>query len=134
VASLALGPFIDPPVSQEISESIPAVEIAVDANRHWLNFGIGRRTDSMKWNFAYQHAFSDRDVSGSPFGLADGTYKSRFTGLMLNCECSSDLTTSTPQPAVVRVGALLCLLGGPAWCGISPDGDKCCNSGRFVWI
>lgn len=57
-----------------------------DANRHWLNIGCGRESESFKWNFAYQFAFSDRDVSGSPYGLADGTYKSRFHGLMANCE------------------------------------------------
>ena len=56
-----------------------------DANRHWLNAGFGCKYDSFKWNFAYQYAFSDRDVSGSPFGLADGSYKSRFQGMMLNC-------------------------------------------------
>lgn len=57
-----------------------------DADRHWLNVGVGRKMDCFKWNFAYQYAFSDRDVSGSPFGLADGSYKSRFHGLMMNCE------------------------------------------------
>ena len=57
-----------------------------DANRHWLNAGVGHKCGSFKWNFAYQYAFSDRDVSGSPFGLADGSYKSRFHGLMLNCD------------------------------------------------
>ena len=55
-----------------------------DANRHWLNAGVGRQYESFRWNFAYQYAFSDRDVSGSPAGLADGTFKSRFHGLMLN--------------------------------------------------
>jgi long-chain fatty acid transport protein len=57
-----------------------------DANRHWLNAGVGQKLERFKWNFAYQYAFSDRDVSGSPFGLADGTYKSRFHGLMLDFE------------------------------------------------
>lgn len=57
-----------------------------DADRHWLNVGVGREYGSFGWNFAYQYAFSDRDVTGSPFGLADGTYKSRFHGLMFNCE------------------------------------------------
>lgn len=57
-----------------------------DANRHWLNAGVGHKCESFKWNFAYQYAFSDRDVSGSPSGLADGSYKSRFHGLMLNCD------------------------------------------------
>ena len=57
-----------------------------DANRHWLNAGVGRKYESFKWNFAYQYAFSDRDVSGSAYGLADGTFKSRFHGLMLNCD------------------------------------------------
>jgi long-chain fatty acid transport protein len=57
-----------------------------DANRHWLNAGVGQKLGDFQWNFAYQYAFSDRDVSGSLGGLADGTYKSRFHGLMLNCE------------------------------------------------
>lgn len=57
-----------------------------DANRHWLNFGLGRDWEDFSLHFAYQFAFSDRDVDGSPFGLADGTFKSRFHGLMMNCE------------------------------------------------
>ena len=56
-----------------------------DADRHWINIGIGQKNESMEWNIAYQYAFSDRKVSGSPFGLADGKYKSRFHGLMMNC-------------------------------------------------
>lgn len=57
-----------------------------DADRHWLSIGFGRETETFQFNFAYQYAFSDRDVSNSPGNLADGTYKSRFNGLMLNCE------------------------------------------------
>lgn len=57
-----------------------------DANRHWLNAGVGRKCESFKWSFAYQYAFSDNDVSGSPGNLADGTFKSRFHGLMFNCD------------------------------------------------
>ena len=57
-----------------------------DANRHWLSAGVGRKWETVKLNFAYQFAFSDRNVSGSPYGLADGTYKSRFHGLMASCE------------------------------------------------
>lgn len=57
-----------------------------DANRHWLNVGCGRQWETVKFNFAYQFAFSDRDVNGSPYGLADGNYKSRFHGLMANIE------------------------------------------------
>lgn len=68
--------------SQPASTFNPGV---ADANRHWLNCGVGRKYESMKWNFAYQYAFSDRDVSGSPFGLADGKFKSRFHGLMFDC-------------------------------------------------
>ncbi|MES2475355.1 MAG: outer membrane protein transport protein [Verrucomicrobiota bacterium] len=55
-----------------------------DANRHWLNAGFGRKCESFSWNFAYQYAFSDRDVDNSPGGLADGTFKSRFHGIMLD--------------------------------------------------
>jgi long-chain fatty acid transport protein len=58
-----------------------------DADRHWLNAGVGRQYDSFRWNFAYQYAFSENDVSGSPGpGLADGNFKSKFHGIMLNCD------------------------------------------------
>jgi long-chain fatty acid transport protein len=57
-----------------------------DANRHWLNAGFGYKHNDLTFQFAYQYAFSDRKVSGSPFGLADGTYKSRFHGLMANID------------------------------------------------
>jgi long-chain fatty acid transport protein len=56
-----------------------------DANRHWISVGVGRSYGDIEWDFAYQYAFSDREVSGSPFGIADGDYESRFHGLMLNC-------------------------------------------------
>ncbi len=71
-----------------IENSIPDSNFSpgvADANRHWLNIGVGRQYESFKWNFAYQFAFSDNEVSGSPGGLADGTFKSRFHGIMLNC-------------------------------------------------
>ena len=55
-----------------------------DADRHWINIGFGRRTKTLDFNFAYQYAFSNRDVHGSPGGLADGRFKSRFNGLMLD--------------------------------------------------
>ena len=61
-----------------------------DADRHWLNFGVSRAWETFTVNFAYQYAFSDRDVSGSwpaaAPGATDGEYKSRFHGLMLNCD------------------------------------------------
>ena len=56
-----------------------------DADRHWINVGIGRKYESVEWSVAYQYAFSDRTVTGSPFGLADGKYESRFHGFMMNC-------------------------------------------------
>lgn len=59
----------------------PAV---ADANRHWLNAGVTRQYDSFRWSFAYQFAFSENDVSGSPGGVSDGVYESRFHGLMFN--------------------------------------------------
>jgi long-chain fatty acid transport protein len=59
-----------------------------DADRHWLNAGFGRKYDAFPWNFAYQYAFSNRSVIGSPFGLADGKYESRFHGWMLNARWS----------------------------------------------
>ena len=71
-----------------IENSIPDSNFnpgVADADRHWLNVGVGRQYESFKWNFAYQYAFSDNDVSGSPGGLADGTFKSRFHGIMMNC-------------------------------------------------
>jgi hypothetical protein len=55
-----------------------------DADRHWINIGFGRKTKTFDFNFAYQYAFSNRDVHGSPGGLADGRFKSRFNGLMLD--------------------------------------------------
>jgi long-chain fatty acid transport protein len=57
-----------------------------DADRHWFSAGVGQKLEGFRWNFAYQYAFSNRDVSGSPGGISDGTYKSRFNGLMANCE------------------------------------------------
>ena len=72
-----------------IETSIPDSNFSpgvADADRHWLNAGVSREYDSFKWSFAYQYAVSDNDVSGSPGGLADGTFKSRFHGLMLNCD------------------------------------------------
>ncbi len=57
-----------------------------DANRYWYNAGFGRRCESFSWNFAYQFAFSDREVHGSEGGLADGTFKSRFHGIMLDLD------------------------------------------------
>jgi long-chain fatty acid transport protein len=71
-----------------IENSIPDSNFnpgVADADRHWLNVGVGRAYESFKWNFAYQYAFSDNNVSGSPGGLADGTFKSRFHGIMMNC-------------------------------------------------
>ncbi len=70
-----------------IEDSIPDHNFSpgvADANRHWLNAGFGRKCENFSWNFAYQYAFSDRDVQNSPGGLADGTFKSRFHGLMLS--------------------------------------------------
>ncbi len=55
-----------------------------DANRHWLNAGFGRREERFGWNFAYQFAFSDHEVSGTPGTFADGTFESRFHGVMAN--------------------------------------------------
>lgn len=69
--------------SQPDSNFNPGVS---DADRHWLSVGFGRKWEAINMNFAYQYALSNRDVSGSPFGLADGKYKSRFHGLMINCE------------------------------------------------
>lgn len=57
-----------------------------DANRNWLSMGVGYETGPYRFNFAYQYAFSHRDVTGSPGGLADGTYTCNFNGIMFNCD------------------------------------------------
>jgi long-chain fatty acid transport protein len=72
-----------------IENSIPDHNFSpgvADANRHWLNAGFGRKYETISWNFAYQYAFSDRDVNNSPGWLADGTFKSRFHGIMLDLD------------------------------------------------
>jgi long-chain fatty acid transport protein len=59
----------------------PAV---ADANRHWLSAGVGYQTDDWDVQFAYQYAFSDRDVSGAAIPLVNGEYDSEFHGFMLS--------------------------------------------------
>jgi hypothetical protein len=63
----------------------PALSVE-EFHDYWLNPGVGRQYDSFQWSFAYQYAFADDEVSGSPGGLADGEFKSRFHGLMMACD------------------------------------------------
>jgi len=49
-----------------------------DSNRHLFALGGNYRTGGLKLSLTYQFGYSpDRTVSGSPFGLADGTYRNR---------------------------------------------------------
>ncbi|NNC87515.1 MAG: hypothetical protein HKN82_03525 [Akkermansiaceae bacterium] len=58
-----------------------------DADRHWLSAGVGYQGDAWNYQFAYQFAFSDRDVTGAMGPAApvlNGEYESRFHGFMLS--------------------------------------------------
>lgn len=55
-----------------------------DADRHWLNFGIGRKYDSSAWNLAYQFGYSNRTVDGAADPLANGKYESRHNALIFS--------------------------------------------------
>jgi long-chain fatty acid transport protein len=49
-----------------------------DSDRHLFALGGSYHTGGLKLTLAYQFGYSpDRTVSGSPFGLADGTYHNR---------------------------------------------------------
>jgi long-chain fatty acid transport protein len=49
-----------------------------DSDRHLFALGGSYKTDGLKLSLTYQFGYSpDRTVSGSPFGLADGTYHNR---------------------------------------------------------
>ena len=49
-----------------------------DSNRHLFALGGSYHTGGLKLSLTYQFGYSpDRTVSGSPFGLADGTYHNR---------------------------------------------------------
>jgi long-chain fatty acid transport protein len=71
--------------SQPDATFTPAI---ADADRHWINLGIGQDRGRFSWFLAYQYAFSGRQVNGSPvnaFGqTANGKYNSRFHSLSLN--------------------------------------------------
>jgi long-chain fatty acid transport protein len=55
-----------------------------DADRHWLNVGVGRDYGDISWFLAYQYAFSNRQVTGAAVPLVNGKYKSRFHSVSLN--------------------------------------------------
>jgi long-chain fatty acid transport protein len=63
-----------------------------DADRHWLNAGIGRDYKDWSWFLAYQFGFSDRTVSGAaptPAGQsANGKYESRNSAIVLSLKQS----------------------------------------------
>lgn len=57
--------------------------VVADADRHWLNFGVGQRDESFSWDVAYQFGYSDRTVEGS--GLSDGSYEVRAHVVVISC-------------------------------------------------
>lgn len=59
-----------------------------DADRHWLNIGVGRRIENCSWMLAYQYGFSDRTVDGATNPLANGKYESRHNALVLSWQRS----------------------------------------------
>jgi len=47
-----------------------------DSDRHIFSLGAGRNYEHWRWDLAYQLAYGpSRDVTGTPFGLADGRYE-----------------------------------------------------------
>jgi long-chain fatty acid transport protein len=63
----------------------PAV---ADADRQWVNAGVGHDYKDWSWFLAYQFGFANRTVSGSPLNAAgktaNGKYESRDTALVLS--------------------------------------------------
>ncbi len=59
-----------------------------DANRHWLNAGFGKKTETHSWFLAYQFGFSNRTVDGAPTNgageSANGKYESRHNAVMFS--------------------------------------------------
>ena len=55
-----------------------------DADRHWLNFGFGRKCAGYSWMFAYQFGYSNRTVDGAISPLANGKYESRHNALIFS--------------------------------------------------
>ncbi|MGD7652665.1 MAG: OmpP1/FadL family transporter [Verrucomicrobiales bacterium] len=57
-----------------------------DADRHWLNLGMGRESEGCSWMLAYQFGFSDRTVDGAEGvnALANGDYDSRHHAVMFS--------------------------------------------------
>lgn len=55
-----------------------------DADRHWLNFGFGRKCGASSWMLAYQFGYSNRTVDGAIDPLANGEYKSRHNALIFS--------------------------------------------------
>lgn len=54
-----------------------------DADRHWLNLGVGRDYGDISWFLAYQYAFSGRQVTGA-LAPVNGKYNSRFHSVSMN--------------------------------------------------
>ena len=55
-----------------------------DADRHWLNFGFGRKCAGHSWMLAYQFGYSNRNVDGAIDPLANGKYESRHNALIFS--------------------------------------------------
>ena len=55
-----------------------------DADRHWLNFGFGRKCATFSWMLAYQFGYSNRTVDGAINPLANGKYESRHNALIFS--------------------------------------------------
>ena len=55
-----------------------------DADRHWLNFGFGRKCAGYSWMLAYQFGYSNRTVDGAINPLANGKYESRHNALIFS--------------------------------------------------
>lgn len=57
-----------------------------DADRHWLNMGVGRKGEANDWMVTYQFGFSDRTVNNATGvnSLANGKYEARHHALMFS--------------------------------------------------
>lgn len=57
-----------------------------DADRHWLNIGVGMEQESYRWTLGYQFGFSNRTVDDATGvnALANGEYQSRHHAVVLS--------------------------------------------------
>ena len=69
--------------SQPDADFTPGVS---DADRHWLNLGVGHKYERYAWNLAYQFGHSNRTVDGANTTnlLANGNYESRHHALIFS--------------------------------------------------